>query len=70
MNTKLSGAQLVLVKIERVGKNYFPLVEYLHNRLIKYIDFCQTTYLPNLTGAVGLSSTDDMFITIMNEYGT
>ena len=70
MNTKLSGAQLVLVKIERLGKNYFPLVEYLHNRLIKYIDFCQTTYLPNLTGAVGLSSTADMYVTIMNEYGT
>lgn len=34
MNTKLSGAQMVLVPITRVGKNYFPLVENLRNRYI------------------------------------
>jgi hypothetical protein len=69
MNTKLSGAQMVLVKIERVGRNYLPFVENLRSRFIKYIDFCQTSYLPGITGNVGLSSTDDMYFTIMNEYG-
>lgn len=69
MNTKLSGAQLVLVEIKHLGKNYFPLVQYLHGRLIKYIDFCQTTYLPGIGNAVGLASTQDMYITIRNEQG-
>lgn len=70
MNTKLSGAQLVLVEIKRVGRNYFPIVENLRNRIIKYIDFCETTYLPEIAGAVGLASTQDMYLTVMNEYGT
>ena len=69
MNTKLSGAQLVLVEIKRVGKNYLPLVQYLKGRIIKYIDFCPTTYLPGIAGAVGLASTDDMYLTIRNEQG-
>ena len=69
MNTKLSGAQLVLVEIKRVGRNYLPLVENLRSRIIKYIDFCQTTYLPGVTGTVGLASTQDMYFTIMNEMG-
>ena len=69
MNTKLSGAQLVLVEIKRVGRNYLPLVENLRSRIIKYIDFCQTTYLPGVAGAVGLASTQDMYFTIMNEMG-
>lgn len=69
MNTKLSGAQLVLVEIKRVGKNYLPLVQYLKGRIIKYVDFCQTTYLPDIAGAVGLTSTQDMYLTIRNEQG-
>lgn len=69
MNTKLSGAQLVLVEIKRVGRNYLPLVENIRGRMIKYIDFCPTTYLPGVANAVGLSSTADMYLTIMNEYG-
>ena len=69
MNKKLSGAQMVLVPIARLGKNYLPEVQYLKGRFIKFIDFCQTTYLPDIAGSVGLSSTDDMFITIRNEQG-
>ena len=68
MNTKLSGAQLVLVPIDRVGRNYFPLVENLRGRVIKFIDFFPTTYLPD-TAASGCASSVDMFITIKNEYG-
>ena len=60
---------MVLVEIKRVGKNYLPLVENLRGRMIKYIDFCETTYLPGIANAVGLSSTQDMYFTIMNEYG-
>ena len=69
MNTKLSGAQLVLVEIKRVGKNYLPFVENLRSRIIKYIDFCPAAYLPD-TDAAGLQSTTDMYFTIFNEYGT
>lgn len=68
MNTKLSGAQLVLVEIKRVGRNYLPIVENLRGRMIKYIDFCQTDYLPDTT-ARGVQSTADMYFTIMNEAG-
>lgn len=69
MNTKLSGAQLVLVEIKHLGKNYLPLVEYMRGRMVKYIDFCQTTYLPGIANAVGMSDTSDMYFTIMNEFG-
>ena len=37
MNTKLSGAQLVLVPITRLGANFLPLVENLRGRVIKFI---------------------------------
>ena len=69
MNTKLSGAQLVLVPITRVGINYFPVVQYLKDRVIKYIDFCPASYLPNIANAVGLTSTDDMYMSIKNIQG-
>lgn len=69
MNTKLSGARLVLVPITTVGKNYLPYVEYLDHRTIKFIDFAPAAYLPD-TDAPGLTTSADLFITIMNETGT
>lgn len=69
MNTKLSGAQLVLVEIKRVGRNYLPLIENIRSRFIKYIDFYPATYLPGTTTA-GVNSSADMFMTIFNEFGT
>lgn len=69
MNSKLSGAQLVLCEIKRVGKNYLPLVQYLNGRYIKFIDFCPLSYLPGIANAVGLTSTTDMYLTIRNEAG-
>lgn len=69
MNTKLSGAQLVLVNITRVGRNYFPFVENLRSRIIKFIDFYPVQYLPGIANAVGLTSSADMFVTIFNEHG-
>ena len=68
MNTKLSGAQLVLVEIQRVGRNYLPLVENIRGRMIKYIDFCEADYLPG-TDVRGVTSPDDLYFTIMNEMG-
>lgn len=68
MNTKLSGAQLVLVPIQRVGRNYLPFVENLNRRVIKYVDFAPAQYLPDTTAA-GTTSTKDMYITIFDEYG-
>lgn len=68
MNTKLSGAQMVLVPIERVGKNKFPYVENLRGRIIKYIDFYGATYLPG-TATQGVISTSDMYVTVMDEFG-
>ena len=59
----------MLVEIKRVGKNYLPLVQYLADKVIKYIDFCPEQYLPGIANAVGLTSTDDMYLTITNEQG-
>ena len=69
MNTKLSGAQLVLVEIKHLGKNYFPVVEYLRGRLIKFIDFYPIEYLPGVANPVGLNVTGDIYLSIMNEQG-
>lgn len=68
MNTKLSGAQLVLVPIKQLGSNNFPWVENIRNRFIKYIDFYGATYLPGITDE-GLATTDDLFMTIKNAAG-
>ena len=68
MNKKLSGAQLVLVPIVRVGQNKFPFVENIKRRYIKYIDFYPATYLPG-TPDTGTTSTADMFVTIYNSVG-
>ena len=69
MNTKVSGAQLVLVPIKNVGRNFFPYVEHIAKRVIKYIDFAPAALLPRITAA-GLQSTQNMYITIMDENGT
>ena len=69
MNTKVSGAQLVLVPIKNVGRNSFPYVEHIAKRVIKYIDFAPVALLPR-TAAAGLQSTQNMYITIMDENGT
>lgn len=68
MNTKLSGAQLVLVPITKMGENHFPLVQYLRGRMIKFIDFCPTDYLPETTER-GVQSSADMFVSLKNEQG-
>ena len=68
MNTKLSGAQLVLVPITKVGRNYLPEVQYLNGRMIKYIDFYPANYLPGITTA-GVNSSSDLYFTITNEQG-
>lgn len=68
MNTKLSGCQLVLVDIKRLGRNYFPFVENIRSRLIKFIDFYATSYLPD-TDAPGVTTSADMYMTLYNEYG-
>lgn len=68
MNTKLSGAQMVLVPITNLGVNRFPIVENLRGRVIKFIDFYPTNYLPD-TSAAGCNSSQDLYITIRNEAG-
>lgn len=68
MNKKLSGAQLVLVPITRLGQNKFPFVENIKRRYIKYIDFFASQYLPG-TSETGTTSTTDMFVTIYNNAG-
>lgn len=69
MNTKLSGAQLVLVEIKRLGENKLPLVQYLADKVVKYIDFAPTQYLPGVANAVGLSNTENMYLSVKNEQG-
>lgn len=68
MNKKLSGAQMVLVPINRLGQNKFPFVENIKRRYIKYIDFYPATYLPG-TSVAGTTSTTNMFVTIYNSVG-
>lgn len=68
MNQKLSGAQLVLVPITKLGENKFPWVENIRSRFIKFIDFCGSVYLPGTTNP-GLVDTDSMFVTIKNKSG-
>ena len=69
MNMKLSGAQLVLVPIRNMGRNVFPYVEHIAGRVIKYIDFAPAALLPRTT-AVGLQTTQDLYVTILDENGT
>lgn len=69
MNTKLSGAQLVLVPITQLGKNALPYIEHIANRVIKYIDFYPTSYVPR-TAIAGCNTDTDMYITIMDGNGT
>lgn len=68
MNTKLSGAQLVLVPITKMGENKFPWVENIRSRFIKFVDFFPTRYLPGTT-AEGLEVTDGLFVTFKNAAG-
>lgn len=69
MNTKLSGGQLVLLPITRLGKNYFPFIENINRRMIKYIDFVPTDYLPDTSDRGINTGTDNMSITVFDEYG-
>lgn len=69
LNTKVSGAQMLLVPITTMGKNRFPFVESLNHRVIKYIDFAPAQYLPN-TDAAGLTTTTDLFINLVAENGS
>ncbi len=70
MNKKISGAKLVLVPITHLGKNYFPFVEDLKARYIKYIDFVKTSYLPDTADAgVGGFLPGTAYITLANEIG-
>lgn len=68
MNQKLSGAQLVLVPITKMGENKFPWIENIRSRFIKFIDFYGATYLPG-TAKQGLTTTDSLYITITNGSG-
>ena len=49
MNKKVSGAKSVVVKLESIGKNYLPFVEYLKDRYIKFIDVVLVGSLPYST---------------------
>ena len=68
MNMKLSGAQLVLVPIKTIGRNYFPYVEHIANKVVKFIDFAPMALLPGTT-ASGLTTDSDLYVTIMDENG-
>lgn len=68
MNCKLSGAQMVLVPITKIGENKFPWVENIRSRFIKFIDFYGCRYLPGTT-EIGLETTENMFVTIKNSSG-
>lgn len=58
----------MLVPITKMGENRFPWVENIRNRFIKFVDFYGSAYLPG-TDAAGLTTTQDMYITISNAAG-
>ena len=69
MNKKVSGAKAVVVPIKNYGKNYIPYVEDLADRIIKYIDFYPTSYLPD-TNLPGVDITpSDAFISLIDVVG-
>lgn len=68
MNSKLSGAQIVLVPIKTIGRNYFPYVEHIADKVVKFIDFAPAALLPRTTAA-GLTTSADMTVTILDQNG-
>ena len=71
MNSKISGAKMVFVPIHQTGANYFPFVEDLKDRYIKFIDFHPAQYLPD-TAATGVDGTFPLgtfYTTLANETG-
>ena len=69
MNKKLSGGQLVLVKITQKGFNPMPYVENIAPRVIKYIDFHASAYLPEVT-YTGVTSTAGLYLTLTRPNGS
>lgn len=71
MNRKISGAKMVLVPIRQTGANYFPFVEDLKNRYIKFIDFHPSQYLPDesVAGVDASFALGSMYVTLANETG-
>lgn len=65
---RLSGAKLVLVEIDKVGKCFFPYVEQFIENPIQYIDFHPTACLPE-TSRVGVASDDGLTISLANKFG-
>lgn len=68
MNKKVSGAKSVVVKLESIGKNYLPFVEYLKDRYIKFIDVVLVGSLPYSTDNV-ITETSGLFITLADKSG-
>ena len=71
MNSKISGAKMVFVPIHQTGANYFPFVEDLKNRYVKFIDFHPAQYLPDtaVTGVDGSFPLGTFYVTLANEIG-
>lgn len=72
MLKKVSGAKSVFVRINNVGRNYLPFVEYLKDRVIRYIDVVPVTSLPfplQAETAVPLLSMDSLFISVADANG-
>lgn len=67
-NKKVSGAKAVIVPITKIGKNMLPYVEDLSQRVIKYVDFYPTMYLPE-SSLEGVQSSSDMFLNLLDTTG-
>lgn len=66
---KVSGSKTVLVPISKVGNNYFPFIEDLKDKYIKYIDTVIMTVLtPNESGTP-VSDNTDLFLTLNSKSG-
>lgn len=68
MNKKLSGAQLVIVPITKVGENRLPYVDNIAKRYVKYIDFCRVFHLPDTTEKATYLC-ENLYLTLADQYG-
>lgn len=66
---KVSGCKTVIVPISTLGNNYFPFIEDLKDKYIKYVDtVIMNTLTPNVSGTP-VADTTDLFMTLASKSG-
>lgn len=70
MLKKVSGAKCVFVKLQNIGRNYFPFVEDLKDRTIRYLDVVPVTSLPYpFINDTPVSQFDGLYVCVADKQG-